>query len=292
VPFLLEDKCKRRVKNIARPVAADAIGAAAVAATPLAAQPGSARRTVLRRTLIPASVVVVVCIAIAASWPWSDAVLSPVPVRTPTSPSMVDSVTAKSAPRLSIVVLPFANLSSDPEQEYFADAVTDHLTTDLSRISESFVIARTTAFTYKGKAIDATQIGRELGVRYLLEGSVRRLGDEVQVNVQLIDAETGAHLWADRFDTQRTNLAKAESEITGGWHGRYTSNCSRSRPVKSARRSIPTREILLCVGGPHITGQSTKFRHKKLRTPSSKLWRWIRNRSVPESVSLRCWWRM
>jgi len=118
------------------------------------------------------------------------------------------------APRLSIVVLPFANLSSDPEQEYFADAVTDDLTTDLSRISDSFVIARTTAFTYKGKAVDVKEIGRELGVRYVLEGSVRRLGEQVQVNVQLIDAETGAHLWADRFDTDRADLAKAQSEIT------------------------------------------------------------------------------
>ena len=89
------------------------------------------------------------------------------------------------------------------------------MTTDLSRIADSFVIARNTAFTYKGKPVDAKQIGRELGVRYVLEGSVRRAGDQVQVNVQLIDAETGAHVWADRFDTDRANLAVADSEITG-----------------------------------------------------------------------------
>jgi adenylate cyclase len=112
------------------------------------------------------------------------------------------------------VVLPFANLSSDPEQEYFVDAITDDLTTDLSRIVNSFVISRTTAFTYKGKAIDVKQIGIDLGVRYVLEGSVRRLGEQVQVNVQLIDAESGSHIWADRFDTDRANLAKAQSEIT------------------------------------------------------------------------------
>ncbi len=122
---------------------------------------------------------------------------------------------AKSAPRLSIVVLPFSNLSSDPDQEYFADGITDDLTTDLSRIAGSFVIARTTAFTYKGKPIDAKQIGRELGVRYVLEGSVRRTGDQVRVNAQLIDAASGAHLWADQFDTNLANLAKAQSEITG-----------------------------------------------------------------------------
>jgi TolB-like protein/Tfp pilus assembly protein PilF len=111
--------------------------------------------------------------------------------------------------------LPFENLSRDPDQEYFADGITDDLTTDLSRISGSFVIARNTAFTYKGKAVDVKQIGRELGVHYVIEGSVRRSGERVQVNVQLIDAETGAHLWADRFDTDRRDLATAQSEITG-----------------------------------------------------------------------------
>jgi adenylate cyclase len=121
----------------------------------------------------------------------------------------------RDVPRLSIVVLPFANLSNDPEQEYFADGITDDLTTDLSRIAGSFVIARNTAFTYKGKSAAVKLIGRELGVRYVLEGSVRRTGDQVRVNVQLIDAETGAHLWADRFDTDRANLARAQDEITG-----------------------------------------------------------------------------
>ena len=93
--------------------------------------------------------------------------------------------------------------------------MTDDLTSDLSRISGSFAIARTTAFTYKSKPIDAKQIGRELSVRYVLEGSVRRTGDQVRVNAQLIDAESGAHLWADQFDTNRANLAKTQSEITG-----------------------------------------------------------------------------
>ena len=119
------------------------------------------------------------------------------------------------APRLSIVVLPFANLSNDPEQEYFADGITDDLTIDLSRISGSFVIARNTAFTYRGKSVDVKQVGRELGVRYVLEGSVRRIGDQVRVNVQLIDTETAAHVWADRFETERADLAKTQDEITG-----------------------------------------------------------------------------
>ena len=118
-------------------------------------------------------------------------------------------------PRLSIIVLPFTNLSNDPEQEYFADGITNDLTTDLSRISGSFVIARNTAFTYKAKPVDVKQLGRELGVRYVLEGSVRRVGDWVRVNVQLTDAESGRHVWADRFDTDRANLAESQNEITG-----------------------------------------------------------------------------
>jgi TolB-like protein len=119
------------------------------------------------------------------------------------------------AARLSLVVLPFVNLSNDPEQEYFVDGITDDLTTDLSRIVDSFVIARNTAFTYKGKSVDVKQVGRELGVRYVLEGSVRRADDQVRINVQLIDAATGGHLWADRFDTDRRKLAEAQSEIIG-----------------------------------------------------------------------------
>jgi len=116
-------------------------------------------------------------------------------------------------PRLSIVVLPFANIGGDPEQEYFADGVTESLTTDLSRIAGSFVIARNTAFTYKGKPFDVTNIGRELNVRYALEGSVQRGGSRMRVNVQLIDAESGAHLWAERFDKPLADLFDMQDEI-------------------------------------------------------------------------------
>jgi TolB-like protein/DNA-binding winged helix-turn-helix (wHTH) protein len=122
---------------------------------------------------------------------------------------------ARSPPHLSMLVLPFTNLGNDPGQEYFVDAITDDLTTDLSRISGSFVIAPSTASTFKGKAVDVKQIGRELGVRYVLEGSVWRSGDQIRVNVQLVDAESGAELWADRFETDRANLAEAQAEITG-----------------------------------------------------------------------------
>ena len=117
------------------------------------------------------------------------------------------------APRLSIVVLPFENLGGDKEQDYFADGITDDLTTDLSHLEGSFVIARNTAFTYKGKPVDAKEIGRELGVRYVLEGSVRRLGETIAVNAQLISTETGAHVWADRFDGDRSKLGQLQVEF-------------------------------------------------------------------------------
>jgi TolB-like protein/Flp pilus assembly protein TadD len=117
------------------------------------------------------------------------------------------------APHLSIVVLPLANISGDPEQDYFVDGVTESLTTDLSRLSGSFVIARNTAFSYKGKAVDVRKVGRELNVRYVLEGSVQRGGNRLRVNVQLIDAETGNHLWAERFDKPVADLFDMQDEI-------------------------------------------------------------------------------
>jgi len=118
------------------------------------------------------------------------------------------------APRLSIVVLPFANLSNDPEQQYFADGITEDLTTDLSRIAGMFVISGNTAFTYRNKPVDTKQIGRELGVRYVLEGSVRRSGNQFRINAQLIDADTDAHLWAERFDRDTSDLFGVQDEIT------------------------------------------------------------------------------
>jgi class 3 adenylate cyclase/TolB-like protein/Tfp pilus assembly protein PilF len=117
------------------------------------------------------------------------------------------------APRLSIVVLPFENMSGDKEQDYFADGITDDLTTDLSHLFDSFVIARNTAMTYKGKPVDVKQIGRELGVRYALEGSVRRVGEAITVNAQLISTETGAHVWADRFESERARLGELQAEF-------------------------------------------------------------------------------
>jgi len=208
VDLAFRDLGEQQLKNIARPLRAYAVRAPASPTRP------SRRRILTSRLAAGALILAVAGIGATAWWAWPR--MSPpgttaqgVPTASPPPASE-----AKPAPRLSIVVLPFANLSNDPDQEYFADGITDDLTTDLSRISGSFVIARNTAFTYKGKQIDAKQIGRELGVRYVLEGSVRRTGDQVRVNAQLIDAETGAHLWADRFDTDRANLPEVQNEVT------------------------------------------------------------------------------
>src|SRR5262249_6472015 len=114
-----------------------------------------------------------------------------------------------------IVVLPFTNLSGDPDQEYFADGITENLTTDLSRIAHSLVISRNTAFTYRNKSIDTRQIGRELGVRYVLEGSVQRSGNRVRIDAQLIDAETDQHLWTARCDRDLGDFFALQNEITG-----------------------------------------------------------------------------
>jgi TolB-like protein/class 3 adenylate cyclase len=129
---------------------------------------------------------------------------TPAPVPAPEKPAPL---------RLSIVVLPFPNIGGYPEQEHFVDGVTESLTTDLSRIRGSFVIGRNTAFTYKGKAVDLKRIGRELNVRYILEGSVQRGGNRMRVNVQLIDAESGNHLWAERFDKPLADLFDMQDEI-------------------------------------------------------------------------------
>jgi len=116
-------------------------------------------------------------------------------------------------PRLSIVVLPFANIGGGQEQDCFVDGITERLTTDLARIPGTVVIARNTAFTYKGKAIDARQVGRELGVRYVMEGSIQCSGNRIRINAHLIDADTGAHLWAERFDKSRADLFSMQDEV-------------------------------------------------------------------------------
>jgi len=118
------------------------------------------------------------------------------------------------APRLSLIVLPFANLNNDPEQDYFADVITTNLTIDLARTPATFVIGREAAFTYKNKSIDLKQLGTDLGIRWAVQGAVRRNGDQVRVNVWLTDLQTARDIWSDRFDGDRTNLAVLQDNIT------------------------------------------------------------------------------
>ena len=115
----------------------------------------------------------------------------------------------------SIVVLPFVNMSADAEQSYFVDGLTEDLITDLSKVPELFVIARNSSFAYKGRSIDVRQIARELGVKYVLEGSARRAADRVRINAQLIDARAGGHIWADRFDRDLADIFAAQDEVIG-----------------------------------------------------------------------------
>jgi TolB-like protein/DNA-binding winged helix-turn-helix (wHTH) protein len=180
-----------------------------------------------RVVMVAASLIFVVAVIGGAWWarPKSSA-----------SPAFVRTAPAKPAARLSIVVLPFNNLSIDHEQQYFVDGVTEDLTTNLSRIAGSFVISRNTAFTYKGKSVDAKQIGRELGVRYVLEGSVQRSGKQVRVNAQLIDAETDGHLWAERFERDISDLFSLQNEVTGRLaiaFNRALVNAEAQRPTES-----------------------------------------------------------
>ncbi|MBV8575724.1 MAG: hypothetical protein JOZ58_11915, partial [Acetobacteraceae bacterium] len=140
-------------------------------------------------------------------------------------------------PRASIMVLPFRNASNDPEQDYFADAVTDDVTTDLSRLSDTAVISPATAFTYKGKPVDPREIGREFGVRYLLDGSIRKTGMKVQTNARLVDTRTAAHLWADRFDNELTDLSELQDAITG----RIASSLQIQLIKAESRRAIAER---------------------------------------------------
>ena len=141
--------------------------------------------------------------------------IAALPVAQVAAPSVPVSAAVTGAPRLSIVVLPFANLSDGRDQQYLADAITDDVTTDLSRIPDMVVISSRTALTYREKPLDIRQIGHELNVRYALQGSVRRSGKRVRVNTQLIDAETGLHVWAERFDHDTEDLFALQDEVTG-----------------------------------------------------------------------------
>ena len=133
-------------------------------------------------------------------------------------------------------MLPFENMSGDPEQEYFADGMVEDIITGLSRSKSLFVIARTSSFTYKGKAVDVKQVGRELGVRYVLEGSVRKAGNRVRITGQLIDAATGVHLWADRFDSLLEDIFDLQDRVTSSVIGAIAPQLQRAEIERAQRK--------------------------------------------------------
>ena len=240
LPAAFIDRGGQRLKNIARPLRAFEVvdlGSGLAAGRTARASPSQR----LRLGLGAIATAILVALAAAGWWQWSGLPsMGPIALQQAGGPGMpaaqADSAAARNTPaqRLSIVVLPFTNLSNDPEQEYFADGITEDLTTDVSRIAGAVVIARNSAFSYKGKPVDPKQIGRELGVRYILQGSVRRSGSQIRINAVLIDAETDAQLWAERFDRDIGDLFAVQNEITA----RIARALQTQLPIAEARRTI------------------------------------------------------
>jgi adenylate cyclase len=203
-----------QLKNIERPIRVYSleVGMPAQAKPAKPAEPTVPKKHSSLGPLATGVAALLVVIAGGAWWLVNANRPAAVSTKAPTA-AATSAATPAEARHLSLVVLPFANLSNDPSQDYFADGVTESLTTDLSRLNGAFVIARNTAFTFKGKNVDAREIGKELGVRYVLEGSVQRDAGRMRVNVQLIDAETGNHLWADRFDKPAADVFEMQDEI-------------------------------------------------------------------------------
>jgi len=247
LPAAFIDRGGQRLKNMSQPLRAfEVIGPGGEVPSGFAARASASRR--VRLWLGAATAVLLIALATAGWWQW---VGRPgtglIASQTAGGPGMPAAVPAEGAParntpaqRLSIVVLPFTNLSNDPEQEYFADGITEDLTTDVSRIAGAVVIARNSAFSYKGKPVDPKQIGRELGVRYILQGSVRRSGSQVRINAVLIDAETDTQLWAERFDRDIGDLFAVQNEITA----RIARALQSQLAIAESRRTIAHPDAL------------------------------------------------
>ncbi len=216
ITLAFEDWGDRSLKNIARPVRVFAVTPDTIAALPME---DLVQVRDARRPLLATAAALAACLAAGGTWyalrPINPPAVSSPPAVTPVGgPDLTEKAPHDvNAPRLSIVVLPFTNMSDDPGQDYLAESITADLTTDLSRIRESFVIASGTALSYKGKALDLRQIGRDLGVRYALLGNVRRVGDKVRVNAQLADTATAAQVWSDRFEGDRGTFADLQDDV-------------------------------------------------------------------------------
>ena len=216
-PF--EDRGEQTLKNIADPVRIYALGPEKIAGLPTDNPPSDMPKNGWGRFAAAIAAASVFAAALWTVWPYlapptGQAISTQTALPATLATSVAEPVRQANAPRLSIVVLPFTNTARDSEQEYFAEGMTEDLTTDLSRIPGSFVIAPNTASAYKGKPIDVRQIGRELSVRYILQGSVRKIVDSLRINAQLVEAANASQLWAERFDGQIAQLPKVQDQVT------------------------------------------------------------------------------
>ena len=223
-----------QLKNIAEPIRVYSLDVGQAARAKRAE-----RKTPSTLGLLALGTAALAILAAASAWYLLGVNRAPSLATTAPAPIASNAAAPVEPAHLSIVVLPFKNLSGDPGQDYFADGITDNLTTDLSRIRGSFVIASTTAFTYRGKTLDAKEIGKELGVRYILEGSVQREGTRVRVNAQLIDAQSGAHLWADRFEEEVADLFKLQDEVVARLANTLGIELVKAEAEKAARSKDP-----------------------------------------------------
>ena len=266
--FAVTDLGPTQLKNIAEPVRAYSleVGVPGRAKPASKAKPPAPKRRSALAPLVAAIAALFVAIAGGA---WYFLVANRPIAIVASGPATVAANSAAIAPsappeakHLSIVVLPFKNLSGDPAQDYFADGITENITTELSHIRDSFVISRETAFTFKGKSVDAKEVGKELGVRYALEGSVQRDQSRVRVNAQLIDAESGAHLWADRFEEEVADLFKLQDEVVA----RLANTVGRELVLAEAEKAVRSKH-------PDATDLTMRARALMMQpTPNNDAW--------------------
>src|SRR5262249_48144961 len=186
-------------------------------------------------------------------------------VRVAAPPAGSDAGTQSSLDRPSVAVLPFSNLSGDLHQDYLSDGITEDITTELSRFSELMVIGRNSAFQYKGKAVDLRQVGRELDARYLLEGSVRRSGDRIRITAQLVDAVTGAHRWAERYDRELHDVFAVQDEVVRAIVAILAAHVKRAETERALLKPPAAWEAYEY----YLRGAEAFFLHRSRRTKAS-----------------------
>jgi len=222
LPLHFEDTGEQQVKNIPKPIRAYKVVLPQDAATSRA---GNTKTASSRRIAIGVSALLVVVIVLAVGvWRWRDQLTA-----TPIS---------RTSDKPSIAVLPFTNLSGDPRQDYLSDGITEDVITALARFSKLSVVARNSTFAYKGKAVDIRQVGKDLGARYVVEGSIRRSGDRARVTAQLIDASDGTHVWAENYDRELKDLFSVQDEVTHQIVGRLDVELDRAQ-LEQLRRAAP-----------------------------------------------------